>query len=120
MKNTFENDNNGIVYAPEKITSHTGTNCYTFITQWVWWLASIIGREPGLIIHIDNLGVRANIRNKALQAVSSVPRDIEVKPRLDTSVAHIHPDGVIQIRDSSSDCSDSEKIQLDSALEQTE
>jgi hypothetical protein len=35
------------------------------VAQCVWWLASIIGLERGLTIHIDNLKQRSNIRQQA-------------------------------------------------------
>jgi hypothetical protein len=58
MTITFENDHDVIVYALEKIISHARRTQHIFVAQCVWWLASIIGLEQGLIIHIDNLNSR--------------------------------------------------------------
>jgi hypothetical protein len=55
MTISFKNDNNIIVYALEKIISHARKTQQIFVAQCMWWLASIIGLEQGLINHIDNL-----------------------------------------------------------------
>jgi hypothetical protein len=55
MTITFENDNDVIVYALEKIISHARRTQQVFVAQCVWWLVSIIGLEQGLIIPIDKL-----------------------------------------------------------------
>jgi len=51
----FENQNDVIVYALEKIIEHARRTQQIFIVQCVWWLVSIIGLEQGLINYIDNL-----------------------------------------------------------------
>jgi len=58
MTITFENDNDVIIYALEKVISYARRTQYIFVAQCVWWLASIIGLERGLVIHIDNLQQR--------------------------------------------------------------
>ena len=63
MTDTFENEYDVIVYTLEKIISYSGGNQYIFVAQSVWWLASIIRLQGGLVIHIDNLKVRVNIGN---------------------------------------------------------
>jgi len=55
MTITFENDNDVNVYVLEKIIAFAQGKRYIFADHCVWWLASIIGLEQGLIIHIDNL-----------------------------------------------------------------
>jgi len=55
MTISFENNNKVIVYALEKIIQHARRTQQIFVAQCVWWLASIIGLEQGLIIYIDNL-----------------------------------------------------------------
>jgi hypothetical protein len=55
MPITFENDNDVIIYALEKIISHARRIQHIFVAQCVWWLASVIGLEVGLIIHINQL-----------------------------------------------------------------
>jgi len=55
MTITFENDNDVIVYALEKIIAYARKNQQIFVAQCVWWLASVISLKQGLIVHIDNL-----------------------------------------------------------------
>ena len=55
MTLTFENDNEVIVYALEKVIAYARRTQHIFVAQYIWWLASIIGLESGLITHIDNL-----------------------------------------------------------------
>jgi hypothetical protein len=61
MTVTFENDNEVILYALEKVISHARRNQQIFVAQCVWWLASVIGLEKGLINYIDNLQSRIEI-----------------------------------------------------------
>jgi len=58
MTITFENDNDVIVYALEKIISYARRTRQVFAAQCIWWLASLIGLEQGLVVHIDNLNGR--------------------------------------------------------------
>jgi len=58
MTITFENDNDIIVYALEKIISYARDNRYIFVAQSVWWIASVIGISEGLAMHIDNLRIQ--------------------------------------------------------------
>jgi hypothetical protein len=58
MTITFENDNDVIVYAFEKVISYARKNQQIFVAQCVLWLASITSLEPGLVIFIDNLRKR--------------------------------------------------------------
>jgi len=72
MTITFENDNNVIVYALEKIISFARDNQYIFLAQSIWWISSIIGLQPGFIIHIDNLKERSELRPElSIQQASS-------------------------------------------------
>jgi hypothetical protein len=83
----------------------------------VWWLASIIGIEQGLIIHIDNLAKQLDIStgrvpqpvpNDKIQQerlVSLVPRDIQENPQCHSKADHTHPDGRNQIDNSNLDIS---------------
>jgi len=90
MTLTFENDNDVIVYALEKIISYARKNCYIFVAQSVWWIASIIGLTEGLVKHIENLRVRDEAR----------PAASEVQP---LSSGQIHPDRISQIDNADSD-----------------
>jgi hypothetical protein len=55
MTITFENDNDVIVYALERIIAYARRSQQVFVAHCVWWLASIIGLQQGLINHIDNI-----------------------------------------------------------------
>jgi len=55
MPITFETNNEAIVYALESIISYARKNTYIFLAQSIWWIASIIGLQQGLVIYIDNL-----------------------------------------------------------------
>jgi hypothetical protein len=54
MTITFENDNDDIVYALEKIIYHARRTQQIFVAQCIQWLASIIGLYQGLVSYIDN------------------------------------------------------------------
>jgi hypothetical protein len=87
MTISFEIDNDVIVYALEKIISYARNNQYIFLAQSVWWISSILGLQEGLIIHIDNLKARANIRKSDSQDELPI----------------IHPDRVANFHNSKSD-----------------
>jgi len=55
MTITFENDNDVVLYALEKIIAYARRTQQIFVAQCVWWLASIIGLDKGLVVHINNL-----------------------------------------------------------------
>jgi len=95
MTITFENDNDIIVYALEKVISYARDNQYTFLAQRVWWIASVIGLQEGLVIHIDNL--------RAKTLVGS-PAKLKGRHSPDSSV---HPSRVAQIQNSTTKYSDS-------------
>jgi hypothetical protein len=63
MTITFENDNDVIIYSLERIIAFAQSRGYIFAAQCIWWLAAIIGLEQGLIIHIDNLQEREEVRS---------------------------------------------------------
>jgi hypothetical protein len=92
---TFESENDVIVYALEKVISYARRTQQIFVAQCVWWLASIMGSEQGLVTHIDNLHGRT-IMNKqpceennnsedpvVIRAVSAIPRDLAEDQRCD-------------------------------------
>jgi hypothetical protein len=74
MTLTFENDNDVIVFALERIISFARENRYLFVANCIWWIAGVIGLEAGLINHIDNLESRRHIYKP--REISSTPRDI--------------------------------------------
>jgi hypothetical protein len=99
MTITFENDNDVIVYALEKVISYARRTQQIFVAQCVWWLASVIGLQQGLESLINNLqrreavgvsGDRVEILHpnripniQLPKAVSPVPRDLTEDQRLD-------------------------------------
>jgi hypothetical protein len=58
MTIAFKNDNDVIVFPFEIIIAYARKFQQIFVAQCVWWLASMIGLEQGLSIHIDNLWKR--------------------------------------------------------------
>jgi hypothetical protein len=94
MTLTFENDNNVIVYALEKIISYSRENQYIFLAESIWWISLIIGLQQGLVIFIDNLKIRSNNSKTAIV--------------LDTQNNHyIHPSRLAVLQEPSSQYSDS-------------
>jgi hypothetical protein len=102
MTVTFENDNDVIVYALEKVISFAKRTQHIFVAQCVWWLSSIIGLEQELINHIDNLQPRRDSVPASEEELSRLrnPRDDKRTPQpipLQDSSAGIHPDRIPQI-----------------------
>jgi hypothetical protein len=135
MTITFENDNDIIVYALEKIISFPRDSHYIFLAQSIWWISSIIGLQPELVIHIDNLRNRSNQadrqrqgsepaskasepdnnrENSCSRAVSSISRDLQEESRNRIDSQQIHPDKIRQV-----DCSEPTD-HLDSVLKENE
>jgi hypothetical protein len=94
MTLTFENDNDVIVYALEKIISFSRKHHYIFLAQSVWWIASIIGLQQGLITYIDNIQSRIEVGTVSDKVpeepvtidekrVSPTPRELTEDQRLD-------------------------------------
>jgi hypothetical protein len=103
MTITFESDNNVIVYALEKVISYPRRTQQIFVAQCVWWLASVIGLEQGLVNYIDNLEERSS-GNTAL-VVSPTPRDDQEDSRLGCEESCIHPDREGQVQNTNLDIS---------------
>ena len=102
------------------------------MAQCVWWLASIIGLEQGLIAHIDNLRKSSEdslVKDKDLSAdsecsnqerkqpsplftnqyvreVSKIPRDIQEDPRIDNEMRCLCLERVSPVQDINIDVSD--------------
>jgi hypothetical protein len=74
MTVTFENDNDVIVHALEKVIFHAKRTQQIFVAQCIWWLASIIGLERELINYIDKLQSRVN--------VTVIPEKVRTESRL--------------------------------------
>ena len=78
MSINFDNYNDVIVYAPQKIISYSRTNQNIFMAQCVWWLSSIIGLQKALVIHINNLRNSATDQDDITsRAISITLRDIQ-------------------------------------------
>ena len=73
MTITFENDNDIIVYALEKIVSYARELQYFFVWNCVCWIASVIGLDEQLRKYIDNL---AEMQPAIVREISTTPRDI--------------------------------------------
>jgi hypothetical protein len=83
MTITFENNNDVVVYAFKKVIAYTKRTQQIFVAQCVWWLASIIGLEQGLIKYIDNIQTRQEVvvvpdkSPEKRKSIFPVPRDIQ-------------------------------------------
>jgi hypothetical protein len=107
MTITFENDNDVIVYALEKIIAYARNNQYIFLAQSIWWISSVIGLQEGLIIHIDNLKVRSDLeRESFIRRASPVESNIPTTKETPSNLK-IHPDRVKRIQATDSDYTDS-------------
>ena len=84
MTISLENDNHVIVYAMEKVISYARSTQQMIVAQCGRWLASIIGLEPGLIIHIDNLRERL--------IITTTPWDIQEEQSLSSSTSDFQED----------------------------
>jgi hypothetical protein len=61
MTITFENDNDVIVYALEKVIFYAKRTQQILVAQCVWWLASVIGLEQSLVNYISNKQARKEV-----------------------------------------------------------
>jgi hypothetical protein len=112
MTITFENNNDIIVYALEKVIAYATRTQQIFVVQCVWWLASVVGLESGLVTHSDNLRERTEVdeplRDPAPglhtyhqlgKVVSPTPRDIQEDLRSPEVSSNIHPDRRAQVEE---------------------
>jgi len=85
MRITFENDNNVIIYALECVISHARRTQQIFVAQCVWWLASIVGLEQGLVSHINRLQGQEDmtLQEQLPHEVLAIPRDLTEDRRID-------------------------------------
>jgi len=104
MTITFENNNDVIVYALEKIVPYPRDNQYIFLAQSVWWISSIIQLQQELVVHIDNLRIRSEVPAqrdivRALEVeVCVAPRDIQGDRGSPSRLDNIHPDRIFQVQ----------------------
>jgi len=101
---TFENNNDIIVYAVEKIISYARENRYIFVAQSIWWIVSVIGLTEGLVVYIDNPWLR-EIKESVgtsvddqldTKAITTSP-DIEDRLNINSEGSRIHPDRISQV-----------------------
>jgi hypothetical protein len=77
MTINFENENEVLVYAFERIIVFAQDNHYLFLAQSVWWISSIIGLQQSLIDYIDNIRNQSNLSDQASGEISDTPRDLQ-------------------------------------------
>jgi len=94
MTITFENDNHIIVYALKMIISFARDNQYIFLAESIWWIASVIGRQQGLIVHIDNLWSRGT---KTIQEELRILQGSKEDSDLEYLPTQVHPDQILQV-----------------------
>ena len=84
MTVSFENDNDVIVYALEKVKSYARRTQQIIVAQSVWWLAGIIGLEEALVNHVDKLHGRTTVRKEHTTKKVSDPV-IQITPEFQDS-----------------------------------
>jgi len=99
---TFENENDIIVYALEKIICYARDNHYIFVAQSIRWIASIIGLSEGLATHIDNLRIRFGAsqlisEEDQLFPEKDLPNKLSKHRDLEIQESSIHPERVFQV-----------------------
>jgi hypothetical protein len=92
MPITFENDNEVIVYALERVIAYARRTQQIFVAQCDWWLAAITGYERELISHINNL--RSQEEPAELQA--DLKAESEILKKASPS-CQVHPERILQV-----------------------
>jgi hypothetical protein len=113
----------------EKVIAYARRTQHIFVAHCVWWLASIIGLEQGLINHLDNIQSRVEVATPAealseditsavkdtrkqrkevpgSRKVSPTPRDLQEDWRIDCETDNVHPDRRDQVGITNLDISD--------------
>jgi hypothetical protein len=113
----------------EKVIAYARRTQQIFVAHCVWWLASIIGLEQGLINHLDNIQSRVEVATAAevlseditsavkdtrkqrkevpgSRKVSPTPRDVQDDLRIDCETDNVHPDRRDQVGITNLDISD--------------
>jgi len=75
MPVTFENDDDIIVYALERVISHARRTQHIFVAQCVWWLASVLRLEQELAFHIDRIQGHRDIDLQEQRSREVTPAD---------------------------------------------
>jgi len=121
MTISFENDNDVMVYALDKIIAFARNNQYIILAQCVWWIFSIIRLQARLVTHMKHLLIRSEVasvtkdvpatktlgesiddrQDRILTIISPTPREIQGESRSSVGRCHIHPDTIPQVKTSS-------------------
>ena len=88
------------------------------MAQCLSWLASIIGFQQGLIIHIDTLLKRTEGGFERGNAISRLSSPIDRSENQRSSYNHVHPERFSQLTENS-DIGDSEQEKIDSIIRAT-
>jgi len=109
MTLTFENDNEVIVYALERIIRYARKHQYIFVAQSIWWIASVISLTEGLVTHIDNLRIQevtksvgSILKDQPDRKDCIIPQDVAVCLGNTVALGKVHPDRRNQINDNNS------------------
>jgi len=104
MTLTFENNNDVVVYALEKIITYDRKNRYIFAAQSIWWIASVTGLTEQLVTHIDNLRsqgitelVGTSVTDQPNKEGITTPQDIQECSNINIELGYIHPDRITQV-----------------------
>jgi hypothetical protein len=113
MTITFENENDVIIYALEKIISFTRNHHYICLGQSVSWITSILRFQSGLVIHIDTLRIRRDIGKPESLSTSLVDQEVlnsqKKQSAVITGIEHyIHPSELVRILELGSEIVDSQ------------
>jgi hypothetical protein len=95
MTITFENDNDVIIYALEKVISYARRTQQIFVAHCVWWLASVIGLEQGLIIFIDN--IQSQVEVAVHSEANEAPSERQEACVPEQSIGQVHTDRIPNI-----------------------
>jgi len=99
MTITFENDNDVIVYALQKVISCARITQQIFVAQCVWWLAGLIGLEESLVKHIDNCNGRTTVgKEQGTKEVSepAIQNTTEIQDSKDQGSKEDHQDKILE------------------------
>jgi len=120
---TFENDDQVLVYALEKIISFARHTHYIFLAESIWLISSIIGLHQELVIQIDKLKIWSEVPSRSVErssvvgkvipqtsnitsqakisqrvrGVSAMPRDIQEESRSNIILWNIHQHRISQV-----------------------
>jgi len=95
MTISLENDNDVIVYPFERVIDYARSTQLVFVAQFVWWLASIIELAQGLIIHIDNLRKKGEVKESGRSGEDCNIKDKQQPMKSDSAIRQPREGSVI-------------------------